>query len=105
MNKRRGIGWMAVMAAGCVGVPLMAAAAERPMVRWHAVGGQGMRQQLGAPQLKAALTHPDAAGVGGRAATNLAQFVVHRITGADDAARTRALHPLAEALLDHESLG
>lgn len=98
------MGWMAALAAGYAGTAVVAAP-DRPMARWHAVGGQALRQAVAAPQLKAALNHPDAAGVGGRLATNLARFVVGQISGAGDAARTGMLAPLAEAALEHESLG
>ena len=75
------------------------------MARWHFVGGDALRQQSGAPGVKAALAHPDAAGVGGRMATNLARFVVQRMGMASDSTRAGTLAPLVEAMLDHESLG
>ena len=93
----------AVAAQGVLGAAKEAA--DRPIARWHAVGGQALREQAAVPQLKAALSHPDAAGVGGRVATNMARFVVQRMAGAEDAARASRLVPLVEAILDHESLG
>ncbi len=98
------MGWAAALAAGYAGTAVVAAP-DRPLARWHASGGQALRQAAAAPQLKAALSHPDAAGVGGRLATNLASFVIGRISGASDAARAGMLAPLAEAALEHESLG
>ncbi|MFM7102914.1 MAG: hypothetical protein ACKO3N_17295 [Verrucomicrobiota bacterium] len=99
--------WLFV-ALGCLALGCRRSATDPgglPVAGWHFVGGTALATQKTAPVLAEALSHPKAAPVLPRLATNLAVALLGRTAAPADPAAVASLVPLAEDLLRGESAG